>query len=301
MEEGYRADGKSPEAASSPSSAQQRSPPKAASKSEAVSSKRQMYEDRGYKVATKPRSVAVSPLAGVAPVTTAAAPPHRVEPSVPQSIAMGSVRPSQLNQRRSQQCEEVESTSSESTALSQRMGRARSHDSVMPRQPRGPRWNLQEIEFRPPEIPLRDGRPVRRQSGPVRAQIEPAQSSRSSSREEPYPPRKRHRHESGDRPNRVDPREIPQVFSPRDMREIRGMLRSRAQPPHRPYKPRASEIEPAARGRHRADNLLPLLEKRDRARFAAGGRGVAERTPRRERRYEDRYWSGVEKKMKYRE
>jgi len=85
------------------------------------------------------------------------------------------------------------------------------------------------------------------------------------------------------------------------MREIRGMLRSRGQSSHRPYKPRTSETDPVARGRHRTSNLLPPPERRDRMRFAVGGWGVAERTPRRESRYEDLYWSGVEKKTKYRE
>ena len=135
LEEGYRTDGRSPEAVSSPSSAQQSLPPESASKPETVTSKRQMYEERGYKVAAKPRSVVVNPLTAAAPVATAAALPHRMEPFIPPSTVTDSAQPSQLSQRPSRQREEVGSTSSESTVQSQRLGRARSHDSVMLRQP----------------------------------------------------------------------------------------------------------------------------------------------------------------------
>jgi len=165
----------------------------------------------------------------------------------------------------------------------------------MPRQPREPRWNLEKIKFRPPEIPLRGGYPVLRQSRPVWRQVEPRQTYRSSSREE-LPPRKRHRHEYRDHSGRVDPREVPQVFSPRDMREIRGMLRSRGRTPHRPNAPRSSEADPDVGGHHRTSNLQPLPTKRDRARLAVGKRGTVEYGSRRE----DRRWSGAEKKMKHR-
>jgi len=300
LEGGYRTDGRSPEAVSFPSSAQQPLPPKTTSKPKAVTSKKQMYEERGYKVTAKPRSVVVNPLNAKAPVAAAAALPHQLEPLVPPSTVMDSAQPPQLSKRPNRTREETESTSSESTVQSRRLGRARSHESVMPRQPREPRWNLEKIDFRPPDIPLRGGYPVPRQSRPVRGQVESWQSSRSSSREDP-PPSKRYRHESGDSRDRADPRDIPQVFSPRDMREIRGMLRSRGQTPHRPYKPRTSEVDPVARRRHRTNNLLSLPGKRDRMRFADGGRGTAERSPRRESRHEDRYWSGVERKTKYHE
>jgi len=85
-------------------------------------------------------------------------------------------------------------------------------------------------------MPLRGGYPILRQSRTVRGQVESRLTSRSSSREE-IPPRKRPRHEYRDLRGRVDPREVPQVFSVRDVREIRGMLRSRGRTPYRPHTP----------------------------------------------------------------
>jgi len=97
LEEGYRADGRSPEA-SSPSSAQQPSP-ETASKPETPTSKKQMYEERGYEVSSRPKSVVVNLLTTRAPAAAATALPHRLEPVVPPSTVIDSAKSSQLSQR----------------------------------------------------------------------------------------------------------------------------------------------------------------------------------------------------------
>jgi len=99
LEGGYRIDGRSPEAVSSPSSAQQPLPPESASKPETPNSKKQMYEERGYKVTAKPRSVVVNPLTARAPVAAATALPPQLEPPVPPSTVTDSAQPPQLSQR----------------------------------------------------------------------------------------------------------------------------------------------------------------------------------------------------------
>jgi len=298
LEGGYRTDGRSPEAVSSPSSAQQPLPPKTASKPKAVTSKKQMYEERGYKVTAKPRSVVVNPLNAKAPVAAAAALPHQQEPLVPPSTVMDSAQPPQLSQRPSCTREETESTSSESTVQGRRLGRARSHESVMPRQPREPRWNLEKIDFRPPDIPLRGGYPVLRKSRPVRGQVESRQFSRSSSREDP-PSRKRYRHESGDSRDRADPREVPQTFSARDMREIRGMLRSRGPGGLRRRTPGSAEVGPHAGNHLRHGNQPCHAVKYGRMQYEEGYReDRSRRAP-----HPSNYWlyRQQEKRMKYRE
>ena len=139
-------------------------------------------------------------------------------------------------------------------------------------------------------MPLRGGYPILRQSRTVRGQVESRLTSRSSSREE-IPPRKRPRHEYRDLRGRVDPREVPQVFSVRDVREIRGMLRSRGRTPYRPYTPRSSETDPVVEGYSRSSNLHSRPARHDRTQLEVGRRGAAEHAPYRE----DRYRSGREK------
>ena len=115
------------------------------------------------------------------------------------------------SQRPSRRHVETESTSSKSTVQRRRLGRARSRESVMPRQPREQRCNLERIELRPPDIRLRGDCPVLRQSRPVRGQIESRHPSRSSSHEEP-PSRKRSRYELDDHRGPADPPEMPPTF-----------------------------------------------------------------------------------------
>ena len=219
-----------------------------ASKPEKPASKKQMYEERGYKVTARPRSVVVNPLTTWAPVAAATALPHRLEPLVPPSAVTDSAQLPQPSQRPSRRREEAESTSSESSAQSRRLGRARSHELVMPRQPREQRWNLERIEFRPPDNPFRGDFPVLCQSRPVRGQNESRYPSRSSSSREEPRPRKRTRNEFDDQRGPANLREMPHTFSARDMREIRGMLRSCGRPPHRLRTPRSSEADPVVRG-----------------------------------------------------
>jgi len=66
-----------------------------------------MYEERGYKVTARPKSVVVNPLATKAPVTAATALPHRLEPLVPPSTVIDSAEPPQLIQHPGRRREET--------------------------------------------------------------------------------------------------------------------------------------------------------------------------------------------------